>query len=86
MAIVDRNELRAAADVQLALLIDVGTHTRLPQEADKDYRRQCHYSGSSGLLASRPQHVVMLAHPEGFEHTPPTIVIEGVDELVGGAT
>ncbi|MGD0249226.1 MAG: hypothetical protein ABSB75_09255 [Candidatus Limnocylindrales bacterium] len=40
MAIVDRNELRAAADVQLALLIDVGTHTRLPQEADKDYRRQ----------------------------------------------
>jgi hypothetical protein len=24
----------------------------------------------------------MLARPEGFEHTPPTIVIEGVDELV----
>jgi hypothetical protein len=23
-----------------------------------------------------------LARPEGFEHTPPTIVIEGVDELV----
>jgi len=23
-----------------------------------------------------------LARPEGFEHAPPTIVIEGVDELV----
>jgi hypothetical protein len=24
----------------------------------------------------------ILAHPEGSEHTPPTIVIEGLDELV----
>jgi hypothetical protein len=25
-----------------------------------------------------------VARPEGFEHTPPTIVIEGVEELVAG--
>jgi len=23
-----------------------------------------------------------MARPEGFEHTPPTIVIEGVEELI----
>jgi hypothetical protein len=33
--------------------------------------------GSSG-----PPTFVVLARPEGLEHTPPTIVIEGVAELV----
>jgi hypothetical protein len=37
---------------------------------------------SSGLLAPTPLHVVVLARPEGSERTPPTIVIEGLDEMV----
>jgi hypothetical protein len=30
----------------------------------------------------RPVGFVVLARPEGSEHTPPTMVIEGVQELV----
>jgi hypothetical protein len=37
---------------------------------------------SSGPAAPTRLHVVVVARPEGFERTPPTIVIEGVDELV----
>jgi hypothetical protein len=35
------------------------------------------------LIASAPAHTMVgVARPEGFEHTPPTIVIEGVAALV----
>jgi hypothetical protein len=37
---------------------------------------------SSGPATPTPQHVVVLARPEGTGRTPPTIVIEGVEELV----
>jgi hypothetical protein len=35
---------------------------------------------ANSLALALPQ--VVMARPEGFEHTPPTIVIEGMDELV----
>ena len=35
---------------------------------------------SNGLALALPQ--VVMARPEGLEHAPPTIVIEGVEELV----
>jgi hypothetical protein len=35
---------------------------------------------SNGLALALPQ--VVMARPEGLEHAPPTIVVEGVDELV----
>ena len=35
---------------------------------------------SNGLALALPE--VVMARPEGTEHTPPTIVIEGLDEMV----
>jgi hypothetical protein len=35
---------------------------------------------SNGLALALPE--VVMARPEGFERTPPTIVVAGVDELV----
>ena len=44
--------------------------------------RHCAGAGEVLIAFATTRAQVGVARPEGFEHTPPTIVIKGVDELV----